>query len=103
MPSSTCAPRWSRSWRSSARWSGTQPTPSAKCPSESSLYAAHAKALLGDAGRFVARTATEVHGGMGITDEPGLHHWFKRFGVNRQLYGGPEQARRHAAALQGAA
>ena len=70
-------------------------------PDELSLYAAHANALLGDAGQFVARTATEVHGGMGITDELGLHHWFKRIGVNRQLYGGPERARRAAAALQG--
>jgi alkylation response protein AidB-like acyl-CoA dehydrogenase len=70
-------------------------------PEELPMYAAHAKALLGDAGQFVARTATEVHGGMGITDELGLHHWFKRIGVNRQLYGGPARARRHAAALQG--
>jgi alkylation response protein AidB-like acyl-CoA dehydrogenase len=69
-------------------------------PDELSLYAAHAKALLGDAGRFVARTATEVHGGMGVTDELGLHHWFKRIGMNRQLYGGPERVRRQAAALQ---
>jgi alkylation response protein AidB-like acyl-CoA dehydrogenase len=67
-------------------------------PQEASLYAAHAKALLGDAGQFVARTATEVHGGMGITDELGLHHWFKRIGLNRLLYGSPERARRSAAA-----
>jgi alkylation response protein AidB-like acyl-CoA dehydrogenase len=69
-------------------------------PEEASLYAAHAKALLGDAGQFVARTATEVHGGMGVTDELGLHHWFKRIGTNRLLYGGPERARRSAAALR---
>jgi len=67
---------------------------------EASLYAAHAKALLGEGGRFVARTATEVHGGMGITDELGLHYWFKRIGFDRLLYGGPEQARRQAATLQ---
>ena len=69
-------------------------------PAEASLCAAHAKAQLGEAGNFVARTAVEVHGGMGITDELGLHFWFKRIGLNRQLYGGPERARRHAAALQ---
>lgn len=40
---------------------------------------------------------------MGITDELGLHHWFKRIGMNRQLYGGPERVRRQAAALQSAA
>jgi alkylation response protein AidB-like acyl-CoA dehydrogenase len=70
-------------------------------PEEAPLAAAHAKALLADVGRFVARTATEVHGGMGITDELGLHFWFKRIDLNRQLYGGPEKVRRHAANLQG--
>lgn len=69
-------------------------------PAQAPLYAAHAKALLGEAGHFVARTAIEVHGGMGITDELGLHFWFKRIGLNRLLYGGPDRARRHAATLQ---
>ncbi|WP_346778746.1 acyl-CoA dehydrogenase family protein [Burkholderia sp. Ac-20353] len=70
-------------------------------PNEAPLYAAHAKSLMSDAGRFVARTAIEVHGGIGITDELGLHYWFKRLALDRVLYGGPEQVRRHAAALQG--
>lgn len=69
-------------------------------PDEAPLYAAHGKALLDDAGRFVARTATEVHGGIGITDELGLHYWFKRIAFDRALYGSPEQVRRHAATLQ---
>ena len=68
---------------------------------ESSLTAAHAKAHLSEVGRFVARTSTEVHGGMGITDLLGLHYWFKRVGLNRQLLGGPERVRRWAAKLQG--
>lgn len=68
---------------------------------QASLHAAHAKAQLGEAAQFVARSAIEVHGGMGITDDLGLHHWFKRVGMDRQLLGGPEQARRRAAALQG--
>jgi alkylation response protein AidB-like acyl-CoA dehydrogenase len=70
-------------------------------PDEAPLYAAHAKALLGDAARFVARTATEVHGGIGITDELGLHYWFKRIAFDHTFYGSPERVRRHAAALQG--
>ena len=70
-------------------------------PDESSLAAAHAKAHLSEIGRFVARTATEVHGGIGITDLLGLHYWFKRVGVNRQLLGGPERVRYLAAAMQG--
>lgn len=60
-----------------------------------------AKAHLAEVGTFVAKTATEVHGGMGFTDLLGLHYWFKRIGVNRQLFGSPEQARQRAAELQG--
>jgi alkylation response protein AidB-like acyl-CoA dehydrogenase len=63
------------------------------------LAAAHAKAHLSEVSRFVARTATEVHGGMGFTDLVGLHYWFKRVGVDRQLLGGPEQVRRRAGEL----
>ena len=69
-------------------------------PDESALCAAHAKSILASAGHFVARTATEIHGGMGITDELGLHYWFKRIETDRQLFGSPQQARRHAAQLQ---
>jgi alkylation response protein AidB-like acyl-CoA dehydrogenase len=70
-------------------------------PDEARLAACHAKAHLGEVGREVARLATEVHGGMGFTDELGLHHWFKRIGASRQLLGAPERCRREAAALQG--
>jgi alkylation response protein AidB-like acyl-CoA dehydrogenase len=72
-------------------------------PAESSLMAAHAKALLADVSRFVARTSTEVHGGMGFTDLLGLHFWFKRIGLDRQLFGGPERLRVEAARMQGLA
>ena len=72
-------------------------------PEEASLTAAHAKAHTSEVGRFIARTATEVHGGMGITDLLGLHFWFKRLGLNRQLLGGPERVRRIAAQIQGLA
>jgi alkylation response protein AidB-like acyl-CoA dehydrogenase len=70
-------------------------------PAEAGLMAAHAKAHLAEVGTFVARTATEVHGGMGFTDLCGLHYWFKRIGFDRQMLGGPERLRAHAAALQG--
>jgi alkylation response protein AidB-like acyl-CoA dehydrogenase len=69
--------------------------------SEASLTAAHAKAHTSEIGRFVARTATEVHGGMGFTDLLGLHYWFKRIGLDRQLLGGPERVRHLAAQMQG--
>jgi len=70
-------------------------------PEDAWLTAAHAKAHTSEIGRFVARTATEVHGGMGFTDLLGLHYWFKRIGMNRQLLGGPERVRHLAAAMQG--
>ena len=70
-------------------------------PGESRLMACHAKAHLAEVGRFVSRTATEVHGGMGFTDLLGLHYWFKRIGVDRQLLGAPEIVREEAAVAQG--
>jgi alkylation response protein AidB-like acyl-CoA dehydrogenase len=70
-------------------------------PAEARLAAAHARAHVAEVGTSVARTATEVHGGMGFTDLLGLHFWFKRIGWNRQMLGGPEQVRREAAVLAG--
>ena len=47
-------------------------------------------------GKGIAKKATEVHGGMGFTDLLGLHYWFKRIGVNRQILGSPELIREEA-------
>lgn len=69
-------------------------------PEESHVTACHVKAHLAEVGRFVAKTATEVHGGMGFTDELGLHYWFKRIGYNRQMLGAPELLREEAAWAQ---
>jgi alkylation response protein AidB-like acyl-CoA dehydrogenase len=70
-------------------------------PGEASLMAAHAKAHLAEIGTQIARASTEVHGGIGFTDEHDLHLWFKRVGLDRQLLGGPTVLREHAARLQG--
>jgi alkylation response protein AidB-like acyl-CoA dehydrogenase len=70
-------------------------------PAEARLTACHAKAHVAEVGKFVARTATEVHGGMGFTDLLGLHYWFKRVGYNRQMLGAPELVREEAARVQG--
>lgn len=69
-------------------------------PAEAALAACHAKSHTGEVHRFVARTSTEVHGGMGFTDLLGLHYWFKRIGFDRQFLGGPEAVRAEAAAMQ---
>ena len=68
---------------------------------DAAVTACHAKAHLAEVGQFVAKTSTEVHGGMGFTDLLGLHYWFKRIGFNRQLLGSPEAMRHEAAVLQG--
>ena len=68
---------------------------------EAALTACHAKAQWAGVGQFVAKTSTEVHGGMGFTDLMGLHFWFKRIGFNRQLLGSPEAVRHEIALLQG--
>ena len=60
-----------------------------------------AKAHISEIGTFIARTSTEVHGGMGFTDLVGLHYWFKRIGVNRQVMGSPMALRELAARQQG--
>ncbi len=70
-------------------------------PDEASLMASHAKAHLSEIGPVIVRTATEVHGGVGFTDEQNLHYWFKRVGVDRQLLGHPDALREEAARLQG--
>jgi alkylation response protein AidB-like acyl-CoA dehydrogenase len=70
-------------------------------PDQSRRMSAHAKGHTSEVGTFVARTATEVHGGMGFTDLLGLHYWFKRIGFNRQTRGGPEKVRHDAAVAQG--
>ena len=68
---------------------------------ESHLMACQTKAHVSEVGAFVAKTATEVHGGMGFTDDLGLHFWFKRIGLNRQLLGSPDLLREEAAEAQG--
>jgi alkylation response protein AidB-like acyl-CoA dehydrogenase len=70
-------------------------------PDEARLMACHTKAHLAEVGQQIARTATEVHGGMGFTDLLGLHYWFKRIGFDRQLLGAPELVRQEAAQIQG--
>ncbi len=70
-------------------------------PEDAALSALLTKSHMDETGRFVARTAIEVHGGMGYTDLMGLHYWFKRIGFNRATFGGPEIIRMRAAELQG--
>jgi alkylation response protein AidB-like acyl-CoA dehydrogenase len=47
-------------------------------PRERAKACAAAKAQIGRAGRFVGQSAVQTHGGMGVTDEMRVGHYFKR-------------------------
>jgi len=70
-------------------------------PDETPALACHVLAHVSEIGREIASTATQIHGGIGWTDEQNLHFWFKRIAVARHLLGGPEWLRARAASIQG--
>ncbi len=70
-------------------------------PDEAPRMACHVLAHVSEIAREIASVATQVHGGIGWTDEQNLHFWFKRIGNARHLLGGPELLRERAAELQG--
>ena len=70
-------------------------------PDEAPLMACHVLAHVSEIAREIASVSTQVHGGIGWTDEQNLHFWFKRIGNARHLLGGPELLRNRAAELQG--
>jgi alkylation response protein AidB-like acyl-CoA dehydrogenase len=47
-------------------------------PSERRRALSAAKVVIGQAGRFIAQQAVQLHGGMGMTDELMISHYFKR-------------------------
>ncbi|BAO30128.1 acyl-CoA dehydrogenase family protein [Sulfuritalea hydrogenivorans] len=46
-----------------------------------------AKVTIGQACRFIAQNAVQLHGGMGMTDELMLSHWFKRLTAIEMSFG----------------
>ena len=46
-----------------------------------------AKVILGSAGRFVGGQGIQLHGGIGLTDEYQIGHYYKRLLVLEKLYG----------------
>ncbi len=49
--------------------------------------AAAAKAMVSQAGRFVGQGAIQLHGGIGVTDEAPVSHYFKRMTVITMMFG----------------
>jgi alkylation response protein AidB-like acyl-CoA dehydrogenase len=48
---------------------------------------AAAKAYIGQAGRFVGQQAVQLHGGIGVTDEASVSHYFKRLTLINATFG----------------
>jgi alkylation response protein AidB-like acyl-CoA dehydrogenase len=69
-------------------------------PEEAPVLACHVLAHVSEIGREIASVSTQVHGGIGWTDEQNLHFWYKRISSARHLLGGPETLRERAASLQ---
>ena len=46
-----------------------------------------AKVTIGQACRFIAQNAVQVHGGLGMTDELIVSHWFKRLTAIEMSFG----------------
>jgi alkylation response protein AidB-like acyl-CoA dehydrogenase len=58
-----------------------------------------AKVQMGKAGRFVGENAVQIHGGIGMTDELALGHYFKRVTMLDALYGNVDHHLRRYASL----
>ncbi len=67
-------------------------------PQERALAASVAKVTVGNACRFVGQNAIQLHGGMGMTDDVAVSHYFKRATVMEREFGGVDfHLARHAA------
>jgi alkylation response protein AidB-like acyl-CoA dehydrogenase len=58
-----------------------------------------AKAVVGQSSRFVAQQAVQLHGGMGMTDELVVSHWFKRLTAAELMFGDSDTHLQRYAAL----
>ena len=56
-------------------------------PAESERAATAAKVKIGQCGRFVGQNSIQLHGGMGMTDEMQIGHYFKRLTMIDTMFG----------------
>lgn len=61
--------------------------------------ASAAKVQIGKAGRFIGQNAVQIHGGMGMTDELNVGHYFKKLTMLDTLYGNVDHHLKRYAAL----
>jgi alkylation response protein AidB-like acyl-CoA dehydrogenase len=58
-----------------------------------------AKVVVGQAARFVGQQSVQLHGGMGMTDELKISHWFKRLTAAQLMFGDSDTHLQRYAAL----
>ena len=58
-------------------------------PEERARDIAMAKVGIGQAGRYVSQSAIQMHGGIGMTEEYAVGHYFRRCMVMERLFGDP--------------
>jgi alkylation response protein AidB-like acyl-CoA dehydrogenase len=58
-----------------------------------------AKAVIGQSCRYVGQQAVQLHGGMGMTDELVVSHWFKRLTAAELMFGDSDTHLQRYAAL----
>lgn len=61
-----------------------------------------ARVVIGEAARFIGQEAVQLHGGMGMTDELAVSHWFRRLTAIEVQLGDSDANVRRYAALAGA-
>jgi pimeloyl-CoA dehydrogenase small subunit len=67
--------------------------------SERKKAASAAKVQIGKAGRFIGQNAVQIHGGMGMTDELNVGHYFKKLTMLDTLYGNVDHHLKRYASL----
>jgi alkylation response protein AidB-like acyl-CoA dehydrogenase len=67
--------------------------------SERKKAASAAKVQIGKAGRFIGQNAVQLHGGMGMTDELNVGHYFKRLTMIDTMFGNVDHHLKRYAAL----
>jgi alkylation response protein AidB-like acyl-CoA dehydrogenase len=72
---------------------------SADDPIERRRALSAAKVVVGQAARFVGQQAVQLHGGMGMTDELIVSHWFKRLTAAEIMFGDSDSHLQRFAAL----
>jgi alkylation response protein AidB-like acyl-CoA dehydrogenase len=71
----------------------------AESETERAKAASAAKVTIGKAGRFVGQQSVQIHGGMGMTDELNVGHYFKRLTMIDALFGSTDHHLKRFASL----